>query len=75
MRAHKKSASWVSLKWVKSNEHREKRKRREKVSVSNGQVNARTKIKCQYRLRPSYIYRVIYLTHDSYIETYLILFM
>ena len=38
----KKSASWVTPKWMKSNEHREKdrkkeRKRRAKVSVNNGQ--------------------------------------
>ena len=34
LRTHKKSASWVSLKWVKSNECR---RRRKKVSVNNGQ--------------------------------------
>ena len=37
MKAHKK-ASRVSLKWVKSNERREK-----KVSANNGQVNDWTK--------------------------------
>ena len=38
MRAYK-SASSVSRKWVKSNEHREREKerRRAKVSVNNGQ--------------------------------------
>ena len=30
MRAHKKSASWVSSKWVKSNERRRKKEQREK---------------------------------------------
>ena len=37
MKANKKSASWVSLKWVKSNKCRREKERREKVSVNNGQ--------------------------------------
>ena len=39
MRACKKSASWISPKWVKINKHR-KREKRVKVSVNNGEVNA-----------------------------------
>ena len=46
MSAHKKSASWVSPKWVKSYEHRkENRKEKESESVNNGQVKTSTNIK------------------------------
>ena len=38
MGVNKISASEVSTKWVKSNRRREKRKRRRKVSVNNGQL-------------------------------------
>ena len=40
MRAHKKSASWVSPKWVESKRQGRKREEEEhKVSVNNSQVN------------------------------------
>ena len=43
MRAHKKSASWVSPKWVKSNEHRKKREERKSV-LTMVRTNAWTKL-------------------------------
>ena len=48
---------WVHLKWVKSNERKERdKKKKEKSSVNNGQVNAWTK----YQKVESIIFAVAY---------------
>ena len=54
MRAHKNLASWVSLKWVKSNEQRRKREERKSVLAMASYTGGTRKPYVNHNQGPSY---------------------